>query len=196
MFTFNCGYGITMRMLEARDALMLHVAIAENREFLKNWFAWPDQHKGEKEALEWIQGVLQRYAKNDGFEAGVFVDGQFAGVCGMHSPDRINNHASMGYWLTEKFTGRGVMTRCVAHFLDHYFETEGLQKLEIHCADANAPSRAIPERLGFTHEGTLRRSVTVQGVHVPRAVYGMLREEWQALGGAAAVLSRINAAKP
>jgi len=188
MFTYNCGEGVTMRLFEARDALMLHVAIAENREHLKQWFPWPDQHKGEKEALEWIQGVLARFAKNDGFDAAVFVDGQFAGVCGMHNPDRINNLASMGYWLAERFTGRGVMTRCVAHMLDHFFGVEGLQKIEIHCAEANRASRAIPERLGFVQEATLRRSLTVQKQKVPRVIYGMLDDEWKALGGAAGVL--------
>lgn len=191
MFTFDCGDGVTLRILEARDGVALHSCIAENREHLKTWFQWPDQHKGEKEALDWIQSVLGRYAKNDGFEAGIFVDGFLAGVCGVHSIDRINNFSTMGYWLGKRFTGRGVMTRCVAHFLDHWLGVERLQKIEIHCAEGNRASRAIPERLGFTQEAILRRSVTVHGMQVPRVVYGILDDEWREAGGARAVLSRI-----
>lgn len=195
MFTHDCGNGVTLRLLEARDALMLHVAIVENREHLKTWFAWPDQHKSENEAREWIEANLQRFAKGDGFDAGVFWNGQFAGACGVHSIDRVNRLASMGYWLARAHNGKGIMTRAVAHLCDYFLGPVELQKLEIHCAEHNSPSRAIPERIGFTHEAVLRSSIRIGDTFHPRHIYGMLASEWSQAGGAKAALARIEAAR-
>ena len=36
------------------------------------------------------------------------------------------------------------------------FEITGVQRVEIHCAPGNAASSAIPAKLGFEHEATLK----------------------------------------
>jgi ribosomal-protein-serine acetyltransferase len=39
-------------------------------------------------------------------------------------------------------------------------------------------SRAIPERLGFVHEGTLREAERIGERWLDLAVYGMLASDW------------------
>ena len=59
------------------------------------------------------------------------------------------------------------------------FELHGVQRLEIHCAPENQASAAIPERLGFTHEATLReRASDTDDVIRDLMIWSMLKEEY------------------
>jgi ribosomal-protein-serine acetyltransferase len=50
--------------------------------------------------------------------------------------------------------------------------------MEIHCATGNTRSSAVPKRLGFTFEGTLREAQLLDGRYVDLDVYSMLRREY------------------
>jgi ribosomal-protein-serine acetyltransferase len=51
----------------------------------------------------------------------------------------------------------------------------------ITAAVQNNRSRAIPQRLGFREEGTLRQGVRVGDRYYDDVVYAMLAEDWLAL---------------
>ena len=56
---------------------------------------------------------------------------------------------------------------------------EATVRVEIRAAQENARSRAIPERLGFTQEGTLRQVERVGDRYLDNVVYAMLAEDWK-----------------
>lgn len=105
---------------------------------------------------------------------------------GSHPIDWEQAVGSVGYWLAADAQGRGIATRAVAAYLDHAFGPWGLRRMEIRAAVDNLPSRAIAERLGFTHEGTLRGLHLVRGVVQDVAVYGLLAQEWRGISAPAA----------
>lgn len=60
----------------------------------------------------------------------------------------------------------------------HVFDDLGYRRHEWKCDALNAPSRAAAERLGFTYEGTFRRSAVVKGRNRDTAWYSLLDVEW------------------
>lgn len=54
-----------------------------------------------------------------------------------------------------------------------------LRLLDIHHAEDNIKSRAIPERLDFTQEGIIRDGELLNGNFVNCVVYGILKREWE-----------------
>jgi RimJ/RimL family protein N-acetyltransferase len=48
-------------------------------------------------------------------------------------------------------------TEAAAALVQVAFEIDGVDRVEIHCGPDNVRSQAIPRKLGFTHEATLRR---------------------------------------
>ena len=71
------------------------------------------------------------------------------------------------------------MTKTVLALLQYAFEDLQLNKVEIRAAVGNAKSRAIPERLGFTKEGTIREAEWLYDHYVDHVAYGMLASEWK-----------------
>ena len=70
------------------------------------------------------------------------------------------------------------MTRAVAALIEHAVSACDLNRIEIRAAVGNARSRAIPQRLGFQEEGTLREAERVGGAYLDIVVYSLLRSEW------------------
>ena len=101
------------------------------------------------------------------------------GVIGFHKIDWNNKSTSIGYWLGEDYVGNGLMTKSVKAFVDYALIDLGLNRVEIRAAVENKKSRAIPERLGFTHEGTIRQSEWLYDHYVDHEVYGMLASDWK-----------------
>ncbi len=89
-----------------------------------------------------------------------------------------NRVGEIGYWLGDVFQGRGIMTQACRAMVAYGFSERGLNRIEIHCAPANVKSRAIPERLGFRIEGTLRQAEKLVDGYVDNVVYGLLASEY------------------
>ena len=56
----------------------------------------------------------------------------------------------------------------------------GLDRVEISCAGENTRSRAIPPRLGFTHEATRREYIWLGDHYADQLIFGLLAREWKA----------------
>ncbi len=54
-----------------------------------------------------------------------------------------------------------------------------LNRVQINCAVENLRSRAVPERLGFKLEGTLRQTEILEDKSGNWAIYGLLKSEWK-----------------
>jgi ribosomal-protein-serine acetyltransferase len=75
--------------------------------------------------------------------------------------------------------GRGTMTAAVRALVDHAFGEWGLHRVVIEAAVDNAPSRAVPERLGFREEGVRRAAERHGERYLDLVVYAMLAVDWR-----------------
>jgi ribosomal-protein-serine acetyltransferase len=100
-----------------------------------------------------------------------------AGVVGFNCIDQTNEIGHLGYWLGKEYTGKGIMSLVTADLINIGFNEFPIQKIEIRCATTNFKSRAIPERLGFKNEGTLRKAEKVYDKYFDMVVYGLLKNE-------------------
>lgn len=167
-----------LRPLTAADAPELHALIEANRDYLSRWLPWAaEQEMAGTE--KFIAEAQDQLARNDGFQVCLAPDGPIVGVVGFHSVDWTNRNATIGYWLADDHQGRGIMTTAVRALVDHAFDVWSLHRIEIHCAPANRRSRAIPERLGFREEATLRETELVGERWLDGVVYGLLKGEWE-----------------
>jgi ribosomal-protein-serine acetyltransferase len=71
------------------------------------------------------------------------------------------------------------MTDACRALVKHALGELELNRVEIHCAAANVASSAIPQRLGFTHEATLREALLLHGTYHDRQIWGFLKRDWR-----------------
>jgi RimJ/RimL family protein N-acetyltransferase len=137
----------------------------------------------EPEALEIKVQRLKRFRGlfdlGDDFIYGIFnPEGtKLLGGTGLHT--RIGaRQLEIGYWIHKDYINQGLVTESTAALIKVAFELIHVHRLEIHCDPANVASAAIPRKLGFTHEGTLRQKTSFLDRWSDSMIWGLLESEY------------------
>jgi RimJ/RimL family protein N-acetyltransferase len=83
--------------------------------------------------------------------------------------------AEMGYWLSEDFWSRGIVTRAVTAMSDWAFDHYNLTRVFATAFAHNAASIRVLEKAGFVREGILRRSAIKNGVLLDQVLFAKVR---------------------
>jgi ribosomal-protein-serine acetyltransferase len=168
-----------LRQLSESDAGPLFAVIDKNRTYLKQWLPWLNTSNVPEDTLAFIRTTLEQFANSDGFASGIYYNNLVVGTIGFHRVDWLNRSVEIGYWLSEEYQGKGIVTRACKAFIDYAFSEWGLHRVQIRCAVGNEKSCRIPERLGFTKEGLQRQAEFLYDHYVDLNIYGMLESEWK-----------------
>ena len=155
-------------------------AFLEGRDYLGEFLPWMSAYKTKDDYTSLYTARRQEQDNFDG-SRGYIVEykGELAGTVGFGVPNR-DNVIEVGYWLRKDLQGQGIMTRSVEAVITMLFVEVGMHRVTIRAATANLPSRGIPERLGFKHEGTMRDGGFVNNEYLDLEIYSMLDHEWLA----------------
>lgn len=179
MFSYSINDHLRLSLPEPRHADKLTSLVQRNLEHLQPWMPWAVDDYSAEHALRWVGQVLNEFAQNGQFNALIILDEEIVGTIGFHALDTQNQHAQIGYWIDKDHQGKGLVSKCCRVLIDYLFDTMNLNRVQINCNVENIRSRAIPERLGFTHEGTIRHAEKIKGRFGDWAIYGLLRDEWK-----------------
>ncbi len=170
---------VELRILGEEDTRQVVHVIRKNLPHLMEYLDFMDRVEYDNQ-LAAIRKWKRQYLSGEGFEAGIFLEGEFVGMCGM----RINtndNRAEIGYWLSEEHVGKGIVTGVVKELLALGFETYMLHKITILTVDTNRKSQGIPKRLGFRYDGILREHQLLHGEYRDLYIFSMVDREWRVL---------------
>ena len=171
---------LALTPLELRDAHELFDLTDRNRAYLRHWLPWLDNITRPEDTRAFIRAAQAQASQNSGTQLAIRLDGRIAGIVGHHQIDWRNRLTSLGYWVSEEFQGRGLVTAASQALVSHAFNQAQLNRVEIRCATGNDRSRAIPLRLGFREEGLLRDAEWLYDHFVDHFVYAMLATDWPA----------------
>jgi ribosomal-protein-serine acetyltransferase len=172
------GDDARLRLLDEADAGELYALIDGDRERLAHWLPWARGQTLEA-TRSFIRATRRQLAEDDGMQTAIEVDGRIAGVVGVHGVSWLHGSTTIGYWLAEEFTGRGLMTAAVRAYARHAFGPWRLHRMELRAAVGNTRSQAVAERAGFVREGVLRGAERVGDRHYDLVVYAALAPEWR-----------------
>ena len=181
MFKHDLGDGAELKLLEARHAAQMFALIDSNRAHLREFLPWVNASRSLEDTLGFRQASLEKFARNQGFDAGIFEHGKLVGVIGLHEIAWSHRQTSLGYWLGAEFQGRGLMGRAVNAVLGHCFDGLGLHRVGSAAAIRNLRSNAVLVKAGFKLEGVKRDAEWLYDRFVDHNLYGLLETDWRVI---------------
>ena len=105
-------------------------------------------------------------------------DGKAVGSIGIFIKDDVyEKSGELGYWLSEDYWRRGIMSKAARMICKEAFEKFDIVRIFAEPFERNAGSRGVLEKAGFTYEGTMRSGVFKNGEVQSYCMYSLLREE-------------------
>ncbi len=169
---------ILLEIISGKHAQGLLKAVNHNRDHLSAFLPWVKHMQTVDDFSNYITRCEQLNLQEQELNYVILLHGSIVGRIGLHDINLQHRNASLGYWITTDASGKGIVTRCCSMLITYAFNVLGLERVEIRAASANLKSRAIPEKLHFTHEGILRKAELVNGNFHDLCVYSILKDEW------------------
>lgn len=172
---------LLLRCWDPADAPAVRQTLAYNREHLLTFMPWArDEPQTLEQKIELLRGFRARFDSGEDFVYGIFnpENTSILGGCGMHP--RVGPGAlEIGYWIDKDHINQGLATETSAALTKVGFEIHGVQRMEIHCDPLNHASAAVPKKLGYLYEGTLRqRHPWNDGTRHDIMIWSMLADEY------------------
>ena len=155
---------ITIRPVRLRDARTLERELLENRTWLRKWEATNPVGPMSFDVRASIRHLQSNARAGLGLPFIIEYRGELAGQLNVSSISYGSvSMATIGYWVSERFAGKGLTPTAVALASDHCFFSVGLHRIEICIRPENEPSLRVVEKLGFRYEGLRRRFIHING---------------------------------
>jgi ribosomal-protein-alanine N-acetyltransferase len=154
------------RLITPDDAPVLAELQRDNRDYLAPWEpARSDGYFTEAGQRAAIEDVLTEYKQGRNLPCVILDDG--AGIVGRITLNGIVRGAfqscSVGYWVSQSVTGRGVATAALHEIIGVAFGELGLHRVQAETLLDNAASQRVLERNGFARIGMAPTYLKIAG---------------------------------
>lgn len=112
-----------------------------------------------KDANEWLEKTIKENRKKKPAKINFAIDinGEVVGSVGFV---KIEGHKTeLGYWLAEKYWGKGIMTKATKLLTAFGFNKIGLKRIYARVYSFNKASQRVLEKAGYKLEGILRKDI-------------------------------------
>ncbi len=140
------------------DGEIVNQAIRDTLPELKLWLRFAQELPSVEETEINLRNAHIDFLKRESFRFLIFKKDskEFVGTTSFEGIDWSVPKCEIGYWISSKYSGKGFMTEAVEELTNFGIDNIKFKRIEIRCESTNHKSRALPEKLGFELEGTLR----------------------------------------
>ncbi|MGY3664762.1 MAG: GNAT family N-acetyltransferase [Roseburia sp. 1XD42-69] len=165
-----------IRKWQLKDAGSLAAALSNKKvqDNLRDGLPYPYT---EKDGADFISEMLSA-DENETFAFAITVDDVAVGSIGVFRQGNIHRQtAELGYYIAEKYWGKGIMTEAVKQVCDYVFQKSDIIRIYGEPFAYNTASLRVLEKAGFQYEGTLRNNAVKNGKVLDMKMYAILKEE-------------------
>jgi [ribosomal protein S5]-alanine N-acetyltransferase len=168
--------GIILKPWAMADARQLAL-IADNKKITDNLRDGLPNPYSEQDAKDWLNLILPENIPPRFFA--IIIDKQIVGSIGLVTKtDIYRKNIEIGFFLSEKFWGQGIMTKAIMAVRSYAFETFDIVRIYAEVFSDNLASRKTLEKAGFRLEATLKNSIIKNDIIKDSCIYSVLREDF------------------
>ena len=105
------------------------------------------------------------------------IEGEAVGGIGIHpQTDILCKNAELGYWLSEKFWGQGIISRAIPQMVKFAFDTYDVNRVFARPFGTNIASQKVLEKSGFKLEAKLEATIFKNGEYLDELIYSIKRK--------------------
>ena len=175
-FILNNGSECKLVLPDKKYAVDIYKVIVEERLRLAKYLPWVMDMKSVQDEEQFLEYSIEKIHKEEMMMFIILVDENVAGMIDLHNINRSSKRAEVGYWLSEKFEGYGIMTQSVDIIEKYSFNELKLHKLQIRVHPENYKSASVPQRLGYFKEATLVEHEVLNGEYIDLDIFAKLNK--------------------
>jgi RimJ/RimL family protein N-acetyltransferase len=184
-----------LRCWEPVDAPMLTRVMETNLDHLRPWMPWiQEEPLPVEEKAARLRRFRAEFDLDQNYVYGVLTPDQSEVLGGTGLHPRVGPRAfEIGYWIDVGHINQGLATEVAAAMTRVAFQLHRVDRVEIRCEPENGASAAVPRKLGFTHEGNLRRRLLGAGDRLcDTMVWSLFADEYAASPAASAEIQAFD----
>jgi RimJ/RimL family protein N-acetyltransferase len=187
---------MVLRCWEPKDAPLLATSVARSVDHLLPWMPWAAAEPEELQAkIERLRSFRAAFDSGTDFIYGAFDrdEKEVIGGTGLHLRQGAGSR-EIGYWIDVLHTRKGLATELSAALVKVAFEVDGVRRVHINCDPRNEASAAIPRKLGFVQEATLRaRLKDYSGEYRDTLIWTLFADQYPGSPSASAGIAAFDA---
>ncbi|NWJ52308.1 MAG: GNAT family N-acetyltransferase [Bacteroidetes bacterium] len=169
---------LILREIHLRDVDAIFNIIDAERESLKEWLPFVVYTRHSGDTMSFIRSLSEGPIDRRDLVFTIQDKGKIIGLISLKGTDWTNQKTEIGYWLSVKYQGKGIVTKSCKRLIHFAFDALKLNRIQIKAATLNYKSQQIPKRLGFTFEGTERAGELLLTGFTDLAIYSLLKKEF------------------
>lgn len=175
------GDKVLLRFPLLSDFQQWAVLRSESRRFLAPWEPiWPSDELTRLGYRRRVKRYQRELREGSGYPFFVFASDGAALLGGLTLSQvqrGVTQSGSLGYWMGERYAGRGYMSDAVRALVRFGFDTLRLHRIEAACLPHNDASIRLLEKVGFKREGYARAYLCIDGRWQDHLLYGMVSDD-------------------
>ena len=160
------------------ESLVRHANNLNVARNLRDGFPYPYTRK---DADSWLENLE---SNREDMILCLEVKGEAVGGIGLHGlKDVYRYNVEIGYWLSEKYWGQGIVSDAVGVMVELAFTGTKWLRVFATIYEHNLSSMRVLEKNGFRKEAIHRKAVMKEGVRLDEHLYAILKEDWEKTQG-------------
>ena len=178
------GDRVTLRVPYTNDYREWSALRGESRGFLEPWEPrWAPDELARQAWRMRLHRYREDYQRGTAVPFFIFLNqgGTLAGGITLGNIRHgVAQSAQIGYWVGERYAGKGLMLEAVNLVIPYAFDALGLHRIEAACIPDNRRSIRVLEKARFTREGLLKSYLRINGSWQDHYLYALIASDFPA----------------